>query len=61
MVEHNTRIIRGRAQVWTVSLPLEVGHLYMYLYLYFIKYSIDLYRCGTGHLYVSIVDIQVYI
>jgi len=29
--------------------------------LYFIKYSIDLYRCGTGHLYVSILDIQVYI
>ena len=30
-------------------------------YLYFITYSIDLYRCGTGHLYVSILDIQVYI
>ena len=35
--------------------------LYVYLYLYFSKYSIDLYRCGTGHLYVSILDIQVYI
>ena len=45
----------------TTRVPLQAVKDHCSVICYFIKYSIDLYRCGTGHLYVSILDKQVYI